>query len=264
MHWQDDYDLEAYGDPALAAAKQAVTAILESYGGAAGAACAVLLAAMWWRAGLAPACGAVFAAAQLAHVMASIACYVQLAGDGWLVHVPLHFLLLSGWMGVHRFRTAVAACTVALIVQGVAVPTIRPYRTATALATRTVVALAYWVGAVWISHTANLDERRRWRRAQLEKEELGRLRAKLQDLLPDAVAQRVFRAYGAHGGGVVAFGGTEQLLPCERCSAAVLELDVAGFTAMTQVLFHLEYGYYLSVSNNNYVRNSQPAANETH
>jgi hypothetical protein len=230
VRWQDDFDLEAYGDGALAAAKRSAAAILSAHGGAAGAACAALLAAARWRAGLAPACGAALAALQLAHVAASLACVGVLGGDGWLAHFPLQALLLTGWLGVHPFRTALAACTAAVVAQGVAVQSLRPFPTAAALAARAVVAAAYWAGAVWISRTANLDERRRWRRAQLEAEELGRLRAKLRDLLPDAVARRVVRS-GGGGGGVA-----EPLLPCERCRAAVLELDVAGFTSMSQVL----------------------------
>ena len=233
VHWQDDFELEAYGHGALAAAKPAAMAILAAHGGAAGAACAALLAAAWWRAGLAPACGAALAALQLAHVAASAACYAVLGGDGWLAHFPVQALLLSGWLGLHRFRTALAACTAAVVAHGVAVQALRPYPTATGLAARAVVAAAYWAGAVWISLTADLDERRRWRRAQREAEELGRLRAKLRDLLPDAVARREYGA--AHGGSGGGPGDAEQLPPCKCCRAAVLELDVAGFTSMSQV-----------------------------
>jgi hypothetical protein len=100
------------------------------------------------------------------------------------------------------------------------------------MVTRTLIPVFYWVGAVWISRTANLDERRRWRRAQLEKDELGRLRAKLCDLLPPAVARSMVHAYGSGA----SLGQEGKLpLPCEQCHAAVLELDVAGFTAMSQV-----------------------------
>ena len=232
VHWQDDYDLETYGDPVLAASKPVVEAMLVAHGSVAGAVCCTLLSVVWWRVALTPVCGVLFLIVQLAHVAVSVACYAYIPGDGWLVLFPLQFLLLGGWMGIHRFCTALCACTVATIAHIFAVPSLWPYPTAIAMVTRTLISVFYWIGAVWISHTANLDERRRWRRAQLEKEELGRLRTKLSDLLPPAVARNIVRAYGSSA----CKGVDAQLqLPCEQCHAAVLELDVAGFTAMSQV-----------------------------
>ncbi len=170
---------------------------------------------------------------QLVHVAVSIVCYSFIPGDSWLVNFPLQFLLLGGWLGVHRFRTTLYGCTLAMIVHVISVPSLRQFPTAVSCLTRTLISVLNWIGAVWISSTVNLAERQLWLRAQLEKEELCRLRAKLCDLLPQAVSHRIVSAYDSR----CRFrkDRLSELLPCNSCHAAVLELDVVGFTAMTQV-----------------------------
>lgn len=108
----------------------------------------------------------------------------------------------------------------------VAVPAIREYPTAESLATRVVVALTYAMGAVWLSGIADVGRRRRWRLHNLLGIELRQLREKLFDLLPMEVAQKMLRI--------------PAVVPCETCRAAVLQMDVCGFTALSQSLPPLE------------------------
>lgn len=75
---------------------------------------------------------------------------------------------------------------------------------------------------------ADRREREQWRLLHILGSELRALQERLADLLPPAVAARHL-AGPAGGGGV-----------CEPCTAAVLQLDICNFTAMSQALPPLE------------------------
>jgi class 3 adenylate cyclase len=114
----------------------------------------------------------------------------------------------------------------AFLSYAVAVPLIRTYPTPTVFVTRAVALLALAGGSVLLSALADRAERRRWLRRERYSVELAQLRTKLYDLLPEEFARRTLRLAAPP--------------PCERRWAAVLQLDVAGFTAMSTTLPPLE------------------------
>ena len=117
-------------------------------------------------------------------------------------------------------------CAAAFFGYIVAPPLLRPYASNDALLTRTLVAVAFSVGAMSISALADSVQRRRWMHRARYAAELARLRTKLFDLLPEAFARRMLLLSAPP--------------PCERRRAAVLQLDVVGFTAMSAALPPME------------------------
>lgn len=216
------YDFAALGSPELAGGLGRLGLILAWHWGASWAAAAALLLCVWRGPPRPAAWGLAFAAIKLAHFAASLAGFACFPGDGWLVTFPVQILLLHGWMGALQFRQALGMIAAAVALDAAAVPAVRSYSSELKMARRLIITLMYAVGAALLAWITDGRRRRAWRLRRVYELELGRLRAKLLDLLPADVAEAMLRSGGPP--------------PCERRAAAVLQLDVCGFTAMSQEL----------------------------
>ncbi len=83
-----------------------------------------------------------------------------------------------------------------------------------------------------MSAVVNHSERVRWRQHRLLSDELVRLRRILADLIPAHIAETMVGPPGVHS--------EHGRLPRERCRAAVLQLDLSGFTALSQTMAPME------------------------
>jgi class 3 adenylate cyclase len=85
---------------------------------------------------------------------------------------------------------------------------------------------------ITISAVVNHSERVRWRQHRLLGDELIRLRRILADLIPAHIAETMADPVG--------ICSVHSELPRERCRAAVLQLDICGFTALSQTMSPIE------------------------
>ena len=85
---------------------------------------------------------------------------------------------------------------------------------------------------ITMSAVVNHSERVRWRQHRLLGDELIRLRRILADLIPAHIAKTMADPTG--------ICSVHSELPRERCRAAVLQLDICGFTALSQTMSPIE------------------------
>ena len=92
--------------------------------------------------------------------------------------------------------------------------------------------VSYSIGGLLLARTADRHRRTQWRLRQLCDAELRALRDRLHDLLPPAIAERRAAVLPGAGGAAAM---------CAACEAAVLQLDVCGFTAWSRVRYLGEF-----------------------
>jgi hypothetical protein len=200
---------------ALRAGLATVRAALGAHACAAAAGCA-LVAARAARGGPPPR-GAL-AALAAAHVGVSGCCLAALPGLwAWLAVFPVEAACLHGWAAALAPGAARALAGGGALFAAAALRAAHPgVRLAVLVKTGVVAA-----GAARLAEAAEAAERARWARLRAYRAELAALRARLGDLLPPRAA----RAAAAAGRGRAA---------CEAGAAAVLQLDVCGFTALAR------------------------------
>jgi hypothetical protein len=237
------YDLEELGSPSLEESEEACKRILDVHASLSLPLCGLVLAtAVWQLPNRLVLCGRAFVAAKLAHVAASLVAAARFpAHAGWLAVYPVNMLFLNSWIGLQPFfETGLVA--VATFAAFIALLTVVHGIPPDAAATTAVVLAA----SLAVCRAANHARRALWRAQALCGAELRRLREQLYDLLPWELARRVLRDEVPAGEGSAdtsaASGGrgAGAPRPYEDCRAVVLQLDLCGFTALSQTLTPLE------------------------
>ena len=164
-----------------------------------------------------------FVALKLAHLafsLAGVACFPGLVT--WLGSYSAAQTLLSGWLapvGARKNAVLVAASLLTVVASAAAAGILRELQVLQAY-------MVLGVGSLLLSRRHERRERFLWSLHRAMADELALLQRRLMDLVPTPVADRLGRAGAARS--------------CEACSAAVLQLDVCGFTAMSQEMAPME------------------------
>ena len=209
--------------PGLRAAVAGLTGVLSVHLVLAAACCAALVTAELRRAPKAsPSFEPLLLALKVAHLAASLAALRELPRlFAWTVFYAAIGAVHSCYLSALSFRTALAllACALAAVAAAPAV-------TGVAFTEPFLLKLVpYVVAALLVPRQADRTFRAQWRMRRVLAAELRLLQGRLRDLFPREIADRQAQAAAGGDGGHVVY---------ERRTAAVLQLDVCGFTAMSR------------------------------
>ena len=222
-----DYDFGALGSEALATGKRRARLILCAHAALATAA-STLLAAAVWRAGE-PGGSPVrwdrhLVALNGAFLAASLAACCQLpAMRLWLIFFPAAMVCCGTWVGMMAPLPACVLSVAAVVGACLAMGLLDVFSSPAAI--NLVGVLVFTLAGTRLT---NWNRRALWRAQVAHEGEVQRLRGTLFDLFPREVAQRMLQ------------GGLAEAQHCRRCRAAVLQLDICGFTRMSQEMSALE------------------------
>ena len=191
---------------------------------AAGAAACVVVAAAVWAAPASAGLSRRCFVGVLVLYLAATAAALPLARPAppfwvWACRLTGEITFFSSWTGSLHYADTVVIAAAAVLVAGCAAWTAAPSEAGAGMGQVGVKWAFYLCGGLLLANLADHDRRERWRRLRLFKRKLAGLRAKLHDLLPAFVAQRLLDSASAR-------------LPGARARAGVLVLDVCGFTSM--------------------------------
>ena len=155
--------------------------------------------------------------------MSFLACHQLPALWGWLILFPACMVLLNAWIGRMSFRGACLQAVSTFSGSCLAMHFIRNF-SQVAAADLVVIMFISLAG----SRMANVQQRRLWRSQAAHSAEVSRLSSVLNDLLPPDIAERMLGT------------GIQGSLSCKQMRAAVLQLDVCNFTAISQTMSPME------------------------